>query len=314
MADEKDPIAEMLAVDDEQMRGQPLPEAELNTEAPADKVERERDEAGKFKGKEEAKEPAKEPELKKDEPKVEKPAETVPLAKYMEEKRALRAELEARDLTIKQINDRLAAFEKANAPKPAEAPDFVEDPKGYVDHNLKGALEKIAEANKKAEESGKEAKETAAQAAEQVQLQRFFNDLGQHEQRFVAQTPDYYEAVSHLRTVRAAQLCELVPDITAEQINQQIVTEERQLAVNLARSGRDPVATAYNLAKTFGYQPKAKEEKAAEIAKLPDPSIKRLPPDQTLGAGAGGAEPSIDPDDAADPINVALASLFRKRA
>src|SRR5688572_8273376 len=252
----------MLSIDDEHERMR-APEADINAAPPADKADLERDESGKFKGKASDGEPeakAKDGEKQPD-PKVEakpdaKKDDHVPLAKYLEERNKLRAELEQRDLTIKQINERLAAFEAKNAPPappPPAEPDYIDDPKGYVDHKLSATLKAIEDANKKNEPEVKKAQEIAARAAEQVELQRFTQDLQTHEQRFVAQNPDYYDALTHVRNVRAAQLREFDPEITQEQIVQVIRHEETNLAVQLARQGRDPVQTAYNLAKHYGY-------------------------------------------------------------
>lgn len=316
MADEKDPIAEMLVVDDEAERSAPQPEAEINTEAPPDKEERERNPDGTFKGeKSEAKAEEKPKDEKKPEVKAEeKPKETVPLATFLEKTNKLKADLEARDITLKEFQAKLAALEAKLPKEQAEAePDFVEDPKGYVDHKLKGTLEALAKANETTTAEAKKAQESAAQTAEQVQVQRFFADLSQHEQRFVQSNPDYHDALNHVRNVRAAQLREFVPDITQEQINEQIGTEERNLAIQLARAGRDPVQTAYNLAKHYGYQPKAKEvpKEVQKLAAVPD-STRRLPPDQSLGGGHG--DPNTEQEAEPDPIDTALASLFRKRA
>ncbi len=302
-----DPIAAMLTVDDEQMRGRELPEAELNTDPPADKPVPERDETGKFKGKEEKE------EKPKDEPKVEKEEKRndhVPLAKYLEEKNKLRDELAQRDITLKQFQEELAAL-KAKLPKedaPKE-PDFVEDPKGYVDHKLSQTMSAIEEHNKKAEAEGKKAQETAAQASQQVQVQRFLTDLGAQEARFVQSNPDYQDALNHLRTVRAAQLREFDPEITQDKVIGIIRQEEIQLAIQLAQQGRDPIQTAYNLARHYGY---AKKEAKPEV-KLPETTERRLPPDQTLGSGSTESvrEEAENPD---NPIDQALASLFKKRA
>ncbi len=298
-----DPVVAMMAIDDEQARGGRLPEAELNIDAPEDKPKQERDGEGKFKGKE--------PD--------DKAKDTVPLATFLEKQNKLKEQLDARDITIKQYEQRLAALEaKLNPPKePDPAPDYVEDPKGYVDHQVKNALAGIAEANKKAEETGKKAQEQAAAATEQVQLQTFMRDLHAHEQRYVAANPDYYDALAHLRNVRALQLREFNPEITDAQIVQTIRGEETNLALQLARQGRDPVQTAHNLARHYGYQPKAKADadpNKPEL-KLPEVPNKRLPPDQTLGSGSSATE-----DDSAykqgetDPVDVALASLRLKRA
>lgn len=308
MADEKDPIAEMLSIDNEQERGKPLPEAELNVEAPPDKKEPERDETGKFKGKEEK------PEVKVEE-KPEKPKETVPLAKYLEDKNSLKKQLEDRDITIKQFQEKLAALE-AKLPKPEapKEPDFVEDPKGYVDHQQKKLLDAIAEANRKVETEGKEAKETAAKAQEAVQVQQFFQSLSAHEQRFVQANPDYHDALNHLRTQRANQLRTFDPDITDQQIAQHIQAEERNLAIQLYRQGKDPVQVAYQLAKAAGHQPK--QEQKPEVkpdVKLPEPTSRRLPADQTLGAGGGGHQ-DVYAEGETDPFDVAFASIKRRSA
>lgn len=308
MADEKDPIADLVVVDDEKERSAPQPEAEINATAPEDD-KRERNADGTFKG-EETKDEKKSEVKDEKKPESKKTDETVPLAKYMDDKNKLRAELEARDLTIKQINEKLAAFEKANAPKPEAEPDFVDDPKGYVDHKLKNTLDALAKANETTSAEAKKAQESASQASEQVQLQRFVADLGKHEAQFMQQNPDYLDALTHVREIRAFQLQKFEPGITQEQIVEVIRREELQLAANLARAGQDPIATAYELAKRYGYQPKAKEAPKEKLA--PDTN-RRLPPDQSLGGGHG--DPNNQPDEAeADPIDTALASLFRKRA
>ncbi len=302
-----DPVEAMLTIDDEAERGKQLPEAEINADAPEDKT-RERNEDGTFKGEKKPEEKVEQkPEEKKPE---EKRDETVPLAKFLDKTNKLKELLDQKDITLKQYEQRLAALEaklpKAEAPK---EPDFVDDPKGYVDTKLNGALEKIAEANKKAEESGKQAQETAAHANEQVQLQRFMGDIGRAEQAFVAEHPDYQDALNHIRQIRAFQLQQFQPDITQEEIGETIRREEIGLAVQLARAGKNPVSTAYELAQKYGYQPKAKEQ-----PKLPEVKEKnQLPPDQTLGSGSSANDEPYKEGET-DPVDLALASLFRKRA
>lgn len=314
MADEKDPIAEMLSIDDEQERGKPLQEAELNVDPPADKKEQERDESGKFKGKEEKAE--EKPKEEKQAEKQEKPKETVPLAKYLEDKNTLKKQLEDRDITIKQFQDKLAALE-AKLPKPEapEEPDFVQDPKGYVDHQQKKVLDAIAEANKKTEAEGKAAQEAAAKANEAVQAQQFFQSLSAHEARFKEANPDYMEALAHLRGIRANQLRAFNPEITDQQIAQEINAEERNLAIQVYKQGRDPVQMAYQLAQAAGYKPKPKEEPKPEVkpeVKLPEAGSRRLPADQTLGAGGGHQD--VYAEGETDPFDVAFASIKRRSA
>lgn len=327
MVDEKnqsDQIAHMLSIDNETDRAKSLPDAELNTDAPEDKKQPERDDAGKFKGKDgekpdDKKADDKKPDAKKpdEKPLEEKPKDTVPLATFLEKTNKLKADLEARDITLKEFQTKLAALEAKLTPAPEKAkePDFVEDPKGYVDHKLGETLSAIEAANKKAEEEGKKTQETAAAAAEQVQVQQFFQNLQVHERRFEQEHPDYHDALLHIRNIRAAQIREFNPEATAEQIVGVIRQEETQLAINLARQGRDPIQVAWNMAQHYGYKPKTKDVPKID-AELPDAKEKRLPPDQTLGSG-GGTKDDDDPaykQDETDPVDLALASLFKKRA
>lgn len=309
MPDEKekpDPILELATVEDEELRGKAPDDVDVNAEAPEDKEARERDEQGKFKGKEEKK-PEKEEKVEKEE----KKHDTVPLAKFLEEKNKLKTELEQRDITIKEFQKKLLELE-SKLPKPAEEPepDFVEDPRGYVDKKVADALKLVEQANTTAKESGKKAEEAANAAAEHAQMQRFIQDLQATEQNFVQQTPDYYDALAHLRNVRTFQLKTFEPNITDEQIMEVIRREELGLATQLARMGKNPSQTAYEIAKQHGYQPKAKEQKAPVIQQG---QRNQLPPDQVLNGG--GASDIVDDDTPQpDAVDQALATLFKRKA
>lgn len=314
---ESDPIQQMLTIDDEDLRGKTTDDAKLNVDPPDDKVEktekqaksdekddkgetRERNPDGTFKEKAGDKD---EKADKKD---------TVPLAKYMEEKNQLRAELAQKDITLKQYQDQLAALnakqQKAPDPEPDEPPDFLADPKGYVDHKAAEAIAKIEQANKQLAESTKKVDETAQQTREQVELQNFFQGLRAHEAQFVKTTPDYNDALAHVRNLRAQQMKMFDPNVTPQQIMEVITREETQLAVHLAQRGIDPVKTAYDLAVTYGYQKKAPPPPPGGQQQR-DPN--QLPPDQTLGHGGGSPDLERAPDDIADPFEVAFASLAK---
>lgn len=324
MADEKDqkpdPVLGMFAIDDEAERAAVKDDAELNVDPPEDKKPPERDEAGKFKGSDEKKPDAKKPDDKKADAKAEdKPAETVPLAKFLEKTNALKEQLDAKDITLKQYEQRLAALEAKAAPKseePAE-PDYVEDPKGYVDHKLNAALKGIEAANKAATESGKKVEETTAAIREREQLNQMMGSVAETERAFVSQTPDYYDALAHIRGIRAFQLQEFNPQITPEQIRQAIQHEETQLAITLMRQGKNPSDVAYRLAQQFGYVPKTKPQAETkpdgEQPKLPEVQNKRLPPDQTLGTGSSPGDAEVYKPGEVDPVDTALSSLFGKR-
>jgi hypothetical protein len=331
---ERDPLLDLGAIEDEDLRAQDSGAHVVNAEPPPDKQDkaekaekddRERHPDGTFKGsdKDAGKEALAKGDGKGAEDAKEKKSDHVPLAKYLEERNSLRAELQQRDITLGEFQKKIADLEAKMAPKPEAPvePDYLEDPKGYVDTKLTSVLSKIEQANKAAAERLERTEQTAAQANQQVEVQQFFmQDMRAHEQQFVVENPDYYEALEHLRNVRAAQLREFTPEITKEQIAQTIRGEETQLAIQLARQGRSPAQTALNLARHYGYQPKAKADTPspaptpASAAKLPEVPSKRLPPDQSLGTGAGGSNDGAYREDEVDPVDVALASLFKRRA
>jgi hypothetical protein len=314
--EKEDPILGFAEIEDEDLKaGKGVPEAELNMEPPEDKEARERDEAGKFKAKDGDKKEEKKddkPDAKKEETKVEKKTDdSVPLAKFLDERAKFKAEIEQRDLTLKQMQARMDEWEKKHAPKPEAEPDFVDDPQGYVDTKLSKVLSTLEETRKTATEQGTKAEATAREARETAEIHGFMQNLAQHEAAYVAKNPDYYDALAHVRQIRAYQLEQFEPGITPEKINEIIRREELALAVNLARAGRDPVATAHELARRYGYQPKAPPTKQQQAPT----NTNRLPPDQTLGGGQGAPDLSGDDEnDRKDEVDTALASLFKKRA
>lgn len=279
------------------------PEVIVTTDPPADKEPQARGEDGKFTG-EAKKEADKAPEAKP-EPKVEAKPEpkerTIPLAAHLEERRALKAELDA-------VRAEIAALK--NPPKaPAPEPAYEQDPKAYTDHKVQTALEKLQALEQKTQT----VEQTTQQATEQVMQQRFLQDLSAAETMFVKENPDYFDAIGHIRQVRARQLQMFDPNITQEQISQVIRNEEIGMAIQLARAGRNPITTAYELAQAYGYQ--RRQPKPAEGLDLPKvPAPKKLPPEQTLGSGDGGATQEVEAE-SQDPFEDAFKEMFaRKRA
>jgi hypothetical protein len=270
-----------------------LPEAEVNIEAPADKEPQARDEVGKFKGKEEAPKAADEPPKEaKVEPKQE--PKTIPLASHLEERRAFKSELDA-------LRAEVAALR--NPPKqPAPTPEFQEDPRGYIDHKVLSALEQT-------KQQVEEVKSLATQSNQTAEEMRFSQHLIAAEQQFVAQTPDYMDALAHIRQIRMKQLQVFDPNITEAQMREQIIREELGLAKQVAMQGRNPAQVAYEIAKAYGHVPKAQQQQApVDLPKVAGP--KQLPPDQTLGSGSSPVE---DTGGESDEFDKAFGELFGKR-
>lgn len=181
-------------------------------------------------------------------------------------------------------------------------PDFLEDPKGYVDTKLtqtKDALKKLDEANE----------QRTQQEQNQQEVTQLVNNVASKEQEFLKTTPDYYDAVIHIRTVRASQLQMLYPTATPDQITRQLTIEEVGAARQILQGGGDPAQFAYNYAKTMGYAPKSPAAAAA-------PAVKETKIDKeaarSLGGG-GGADSTGDEDENAMPeFAAAITERFNR--
>lgn len=227
-------------------------------------------------------------------------AKVIPLAAHLEERSRWKTELAT-------LQERLAKLETPAKP-PAPEPDFIEDPKGYVDAKTAKALDALKAVEQKLE--------PVQQATEQ---QQFLATVARVESEFVGHTPDYYEALAHVRQVRIAQLAELYPQATQEQIGQQIVAEEVQVARSLMAQGRNPSETLYRLAKTYGYAPKAATP-ATPVAPAPLPKVPQAPvadPAATLGSSGAAADTVeddglADAESAEDVLTIALRERFKR--
>src|ERR1051325_5980389 len=159
------------------------------------------------------------------------------------------------------LKDLKAQRAQAQKPKP---PEFIEDPKGYIDAKEKEVTEAL-----------KELREANSQRAEADKQQQHFTALtgaiAAHEQSFVAANPDYHEALQHVRTVRSQQLKMMYPDATDAQISQQIGREELGGAQQVLARGGNPADFAYNYAKTLGYMKKAAVAAVANGAAQAEP-------------------------------------------
>lgn len=188
-----------------------------------------------------------------------------------------------------------------DAPKPEAEIDFVDDPKGYVDAQVKRALAKFEEADTKVKQI-----ETAATQREQ--LQSLVGAVQAHEAAYVKATPDYLDALTHMRTVRNSQLKMLYPQATDQQIGQAIMQEELQTAANIIRQNGNPAEFAYNYAKTIGYVPK----EAAKVEEKPEPSISK-DAGRSLGGNSAAEKDTADAENPMPEFTQALMERFGKK-
>lgn len=171
----------------------------------------------------------------------------VPLAALHEERQArrqLKQELEQlrqeRAADMQRFEQRLQQL--VNPPKPPPARD--EDPVGYMDERLN----QVTQTNQQLLQTIQQERQER-QAVQQ--LQQLAGSVQEREKQFIAQTPDYYDAVKHLARSRVEEL--MVFGATEEQAIEQEANERLQFAFTQLQNGRNPAELAYNLAKKRGY-------------------------------------------------------------
>jgi hypothetical protein len=241
-------------------------------------------------------------EVKAGEPAAAKPPDQV--ANLNAAIRETRSENKALKQQLQELTAKIEALSKPAQPaaqtQGEQEPDFLADPKGYVDAQkakLKQLEEKL-EADKKSQ---------TEQAEQQKKAQETWNKVLESEAQFVAATPDYHEALAHVRSVRTQQLQMMHPDATPQQIAQHIQGEEFQGAAALVAQGKNPSEFYYNYAKTFGYKPKASPAPATNQQQRPDKDAVR-----TMGSG-GGAD-HVDSDEPAGALGILAAAQNEHKA
>lgn len=222
-----------------------------------------------------------------------KPDQVANLNAALRQERAERKRLEQQ---YTELSAKIEALSKppAKADEPPPEPDFLQDPKGYVD----AAKAKLKELTEKIESDKKQ--QTEAQQQQQ-QAQETWNKVVTAEQEFAAATPDYYDAINHVRAIRAEQIKievreTLDRDATEQEVAQILASQEAQGAAQLIAKGKNPSKFYYEYAKTFGYKPKAAADPATSTTTIPKPDKEAV---RTMGSGGaadsgGGDEPAGD--------------------
>lgn len=204
---------------------------------------------------------AEEPEAKADDAETDEPeAEERPKKDGRVALRKFRAEEERRKAAEKQAAELREQFARADErlkllaqaqqpPQPQEEPppDPAVDPIGALQWQQK----QIEAQRQAAEQQQRSAQEQAVISQIDAGYRRAFSE-------FSTATPDAPEAYQHFTSALGNYFQMLgVPDA---QIDALVVQEERKLAYQAAQRGQNPAEIVYNLAKQFGYQPKAKSE------------------------------------------------------
>lgn len=163
------------------------------------------------------------------------------LRRSLAEEQNRRAQAEVR---LQQIQQELAT--KTNPPAPA--PDAATDPLGAMMHQLQQVNATVQDLqNKLATEQ--------QNATLKSQFAEFTNSVRGIKEAYEKTVPDFNDAYQHIRTTRAEDL--RMTGVPEAQINQMLLQDELNIAQVALQNGKNPAAEIYNMAKRYGYTPKA---------------------------------------------------------
>ena len=231
--------------------------------------------------------------------------QTVPLAILLDERKTFQGRLDemSRELAkFSALQERIDHIQaEKNKPEPEPEPEYLDDPKGYVDH-------KVA----KAEELNKSTADNVAQLREhdeaRAQLSAINNRLGQFDANFVKDNEDYYDALDHVRQINIENIKAM--GATEEQAQNQAAQAIFMAQTQALRTGIDPAEYMYNMAKRFGYSGPAPDDPGKkEPGTDADDSI--IAGQNAMGMG-GGVAPDDESGDEEDLTDEEFAEAFRE--
>lgn len=240
------------------------------------------------------------PEPKADEPKADDQGKTVPVAVLTEERNKFQAQLGTANQQIQNLNaqvqkfsglaDEIKALKEAKDAKPEEpAPDYLEDPKGYIDHTAKSTLDQLRGIQETIEQTTEAQGAQGQELNQQRQVQAIQQMASAGEEAYAKGQPDYWDALEHLRNVRANQLQMAFPDATPQQLAEHMRAEEFSTAAQILQQGRNPAEYAYQFAKTLGYTPAQQPKGAGKTNEPDDPEALDEARQNAQGLGSSGS-------------------------
>lgn len=195
------------------------------------------------------------------------------LHREREAKRALDEKLRAAEADRIRLEERMNMILQQMSPKQAQKPQEEDLPPND------DPIAKIEWLERQLANQQQQTKTIAQQNEERAQFEQLARYAEQHERAFVAQTPDYYEAVEYLKASRAKELQLL--GYAQQDINQVLFSETHGIVSAAAQTGRSPAEIAYSIAQQRGWQKKEAALKPAEVK----PSTKSL--SQASGSATG---------------------------
>lgn len=184
------------------------------------------------------------------------------------------AEYEQRMAKYERLWEKLESLEKKEEPE-EEVPDYEYDPTGHLKAKLEKTEEKI--------------QQTEAEIRQQQQMAQLQQAIQTAEAAFVAEHPDYYEALNYVRDMQKKALLPIAEKQGWDdaRIMQELAMREIQGAAVLLQQNINPSEYVYEVAKQYGFKPAERGQKDVD-ADL-EAMEKKLAASKTAG-GSGGSK------------------------
>lgn len=220
-----------------------------------------------------------------------KPSQTVPAGLFAEQRRQLRqsnqkieelqSQLESLQGLGSQIEELRAQTQKNADPEPnpeTHPAEYIAWKQRQSDNELNALKEQL----KGFKESTEKQQETLQQQQQKANQQReLLRYIAQYEANVVKETPDYYDALKHLRQPYIDQY--VAQGYSEQEALQAIGQQEFNQAVQLIAQGQDPSKYFYYLAQQSGYKPASESEAPNELDEKIDSIEKGKKSSKTLG-------------------------------
>ena len=191
---------------------------------------------------------------------VEAPAErTVPLA-ALEDERRKRQQLEeslnetrSKMTELEYIKEEIKAWREAQ--KDIGEPDYWDQPKNYIDHQ-------VQKANKSYDEIRNQNSQLSQQINEFNKLNEIRSTIESQTQHYRKQYEDYDQAIDYVRNIQSANM--KLGGVPEDQIPQALAANEINLAATLAQNKIAYPEYVYKMAQNMGYKGKSPDEQKLE--------------------------------------------------
>lgn len=215
--------------------------------------------------------------------------QTVPLAVLLDERKGFQSridQLSEKAAKADAFMDRMEDINRRKAEEAAkpEEPEYLDDPKGYIDH-------KAGEAKQAATESKENITQLREMSEAQAQIQQTVNRLQSYDTEFIkAGNEDLYDAIEHVRSVNVQNGLDM--GLNQQQAEQEAAKAMFMTQAQVLNRNKNPSEYIYNLAKRWGYS-----KAVAEPAKPTEDADDIIAAGQDAQSMGGGAAPGEDQHD-----------------